>query len=70
MSHNLPHSHEQVLGFQIYPLSHTNSLIESSLHSHLHLSLFHVCLILQTAEVNLHIHLQDSCHIICRASLD
>ena len=69
MSHNLSHSHEQVLGFQIYSLSHTNLLIKSSLHSYLHLSLFHVCLLLQAAEVNLHIHLQDSCRIIYLVSL-
>ena len=63
MSHKLSHSHEQVLGFQIYPLSHTNLLIKSSLHSHLHLSLFHACLLLQRAEVNLHIHTYKS-HVI------
>ena len=69
MSHNLSHSHAQLLGFQIYPLSHTILLIISSLHSHLHLSSFHICLLLQTAEVNVHMHLQVSCHTICLASL-
>ena len=59
----------KVLGFQIYPLSHTNLLIKSSLHSHLHLSLFHICLLLQIAEVNLHIYLQVSCHTICLVPL-
>ena len=69
MSHNLSHSHAQLLGFQIYHLSHTILLIKSSLHSHLHLSSFHICLLLQRAEVNLHIHLQVSCHTICLVSL-
>ena len=69
MSHNLSHSHAQLLGFQIYPLSHTILLIKSSLHSHLHLYSFHICLLLQTAEVNLHMHLQFSCHTIYLISL-
>ena len=69
MSHNLSHSHEQVLGFQIYPLSYTNLLIKSSLHSHLHLSSFHIYLLLQITEVTLHMHLQVSCHTICLVSL-
>ena len=69
MAHNLSHTHAQLLGFQIYPLSHTILLIKSSLHSHLHLSSFHICLLLQTAEVNLHVHLQVSCHAICLVSL-
>ena len=69
MLHNLSHLHEQLLGFQIYPLSHTILLSKSSLHSHLHLSSFHICLLLQTAEVNLHMHLQVSCHTICLVSL-
>ena len=68
MSHDLSHSQAQLLGFQIYPLSHT-ILLTKSFHSHLHLSSFHTCLLLQTAEVNLHTHLQVSCHIICLVSL-
>ena len=67
MSHNLSHSHAQLLGFQIYPLSHTILLIKSSLH--LHLSSFHICLLLQKTEVNLHMHSQVSCHTICLVSL-
>ena len=69
MSHNLSHSQAQLLGFQIYPLSHTNLLIKSSLHSHPHLSSFHICLLLHSDEVNLHVHLQVSCHMICLVSL-
>ena len=68
MPHDLSHSQVQLLGSQIYPLSHT-ILTKSSLHSHLHLSLFHICLLLQIAEVNLHMYLQVSCHIICLVSL-
>ena len=41
MSHDLSHSHSQVLGFQINPLSHIPLSI-NSLHSHLHLSSFHL----------------------------
>ena len=69
MSHNLSHSHAQLLGFEVYPLSHTILLIKSSLHLHLHLSSFHICILLQTVEVNLHTHLQVLCHIICLVSL-
>ena len=68
MAHDLTHSQSQILGFQIYPLSHTPLSIKSSLHSHLHLSLFQICLLLQKAEVNLHTHLQVSCHIMFRVS--
>ena len=64
MSHDLSHSQLQLLGFQINPLSHI-SLSSNSLHSHLHLSLFHLCLLLQTPEFNLHLHLKVSCHSIC-----
>ena len=52
-SHALSHSHTQLLGFQISPLSHTPLSI-NSLHSHLHLSLFQHCLLLQTLAPNLH----------------
>ena len=68
MSHDLSHSHSQVLGFQINPLSHI-PFSNNSLHSHLHLSLFHLCLLLQTLASNLHLHLQVSCHFICLVSL-
>ena len=60
-SHDLLHSHSQLLGFQIYPLSYTPLSI-NFLHSHLHLSSFQRCLSLQTLASNLHLHLQDSCH--------
>ena len=59
----------QLRGFQINPLSH-NPLSINSLHSHLHLSLFHLCLLLQTLASNLHLHLQVSCYSICLVSLD
>ena len=64
----LSHSHSQLLGFQINPLSHS-PLSTNSLHSHLHLSLFHRCLLLQIILSNLHIHLQVSCHFMCLVSL-
>ena len=67
-SHDLLHSHSQLLGFQIKPLSHTLLLI-SSLHSHLHLFLFQRCLLLQTIASNLHSHLHVSCHFIFFVSL-
>ena len=69
MPPDLSHSQAQLLGFQIYPLSHPILLTNCSLHSHLHLSLFHICLLLQKAEVNLHTHLQVSCHIVCLVTL-
>ena len=61
-------SHLQLLGFQINPLPHPLSSIKS-LHSHLYLPLFHLCLLLQTLSSNLHLHLQVSCHFICLVSL-
>ena len=54
----------QVLGFHIYPLSHTGLLTKSSLHSHLQVFLFHSCLSLQIALVKQHIHLHVSCQTI------
>ena len=53
--------HVQVLGFHIYPLSHTNLSIKSSLHAHLHLFSFHSCLLVKR-------HLQLSCHVIFHVS--
>ena len=55
-SYDLPHSHSQLLGFQINPLSHTPLSI-NSLHSHLHLSSFQCCLFLQPLASSLHLHL-------------
>ena len=43
MSHDLSHSHSQLLEFQTNPLLHVPLPI-NSLHSHLHLSLFQRCL--------------------------
>ena len=40
------------------------TIITTIKHSHLLLSLFHFCLLLQTTEFNLHSHLQLSCHFI------
>ena len=68
ISHNLSHSQSQLLGFQINTLSHIPLSI-NYLHSHLHLSLFHLCLLLQTLASNLHLHLQFSCRFICLISL-
>ena len=64
----LSHSLSQLLGFKINPLSHTPLSI-NSLHSHVHLSSFHRCLLLQIILSNLHIHLYDSCHFMCLVSL-
>ena len=44
-SRDLSHSHSQLLGFQIYPLSHTPLSI-NYLHSHQHLSSFQRFLLL------------------------
>ena len=65
MSHDLSHSQLQLLGFLINTLLHLSLSINSSLHSHLHLSSFHFCLSLQTLQSNLHFHLQVSCHYMC-----
>ena len=64
MLHNLSHLQSQLLGFQINPLSHIPLLI-NYLHSHLHLSLFHLCLLLQKPATNLHVHLEVLCNFIC-----
>ena len=64
----LSHSHSQLLGFQINPLSQI-PLSTDSLHSHLQLFLFHRCLLLETISSNLHLHLYFSCHFINLVSL-
>ena len=66
-SHDLSHSHSQLLGFQIDPFSHTPLLI-NSLHSHLHLSSSYCCLLLQMLASNLHFYLHVSCHSLCLVS--
>ena len=68
MSNDLSNSHSQLLGFQINTLSQLPLSI-NSLHSHLHLSLFHLCLLLQILVSSLNLHLQVSCHFICLVSL-
>ena len=68
MSQFLSHSHSQLLGFQINPLSHIPLSI-NSLHSHPHLLSFHRCLLLQTIASNLHSHLHFSCYSINLVSL-
>ena len=50
------------------PLSHIPLSI-NLLHSHLHLSSFYLCLLLQTLASNLHLHVQVLCHSICLVSL-
>ena len=67
-SHDLSHSHSQLLGFQINPLSHTPLSI-SSLNSHPHLSSFQRCSLLQTLPSSLHLHLHVSCQSMCLLSL-
>ena len=68
ITQDLSHSHLQLLGLKINLLSHSPLSI-NSLHSQLHLSLFHRCLLLQITLSNLHIHLQVSCHFMCLVSL-
>ena len=68
MSHDLSNSHSQLIGFQISSLSHVPQSI-NSLHSHLHLSSFYLCLLLQTLAFNLQLHLQALCYSICLVSL-
>ena len=53
--HDLLHSHSQLLGFQMNPLSQLPFSI-NSLYSHLHLSSFQRCLLLQKLASNLHLH--------------
>ena len=67
-SQNLSHSHSQLLGFQIYPLSPT-PLSYYSLHSHLHSSSFQPCLLLQILALSLHLHLLVSGHSMQFVSL-
>ena len=62
MSHALSHSHSQLLGLQMNPLSHTPLSINSLHLHHLHLFIFRRCLLLQTVASNLHSHLNVSCH--------
>ena len=65
MLHDLSHSQLRLLEFQINPLTHLSLSINSSLHSHPHLFSFHLYLLLQTLESNLHLHLEVSCHSMC-----
>ena len=67
-SHDLSHSHSQLVGFQINTLSHTPLSI-NSLHSHLLLPLFQRCLLLQTLSLSLQWHLHLSWHSMCLVSL-
>ena len=66
MLYDLSYSHSLLLRFQINPVLHIPWSI-NYLHSHLHLSLFQHCLLLQIVASNL--HLQVSCHFTCLASL-
>ena len=55
------YSHSQLLMFQTKSSSH----FLSTKHSHLHLFLFHFCLLSQTIESSLQTHLQLSWKVIC-----
>ena len=66
--HDLSNSHSKLLGLQINALSH-EPLSINSLHSHLHLSSFQRCLLLQTLPSNIDLHLHVSCHFMCLVSL-
>ena len=68
ISHDFSHLHSQLLGFQIVYFSHIHLSI-NYLHSHLSLSLFQRCLLLQTLASNLYLHLHVSCHSMCLVSL-
>ena len=63
-SHDLSQSHSQLLGFQIYLLSH-KPLSINFLHSHQHLSPFQGCLLLEALASNLYLHLHVSFHFMC-----
>ena len=65
MSHDLSLSQAQSPGFQTNPILRLVLSINSPLHSHLHLSSFHLCLLLQTLGTSLNLHLQVSCHSMC-----
>ena len=67
-SHDLSNSNSQLLGFQINHLLHTPLSI-NILRSRLHLSSFHLCLLLQALASRLHLHLQVSCHFMGLVSL-
>ena len=66
----MSHLHSQVLGFHVYPLIQFIIPAKSSLHSHLQVSLFQICLLLHTDEFNRHTHLQLSCHNTLRVSFN
>ena len=68
MLHDLSHLHLQILGFRINPLSHLHLSI-NFLQSHLHLSLFQLCLLLKTLASNLNLQVQFSCQDSCLVSL-
>ena len=68
MPHNLSHSQSKLPGFQEKSLLHIPWSV-NSLHSHQHLSSFHLYLLLQKLASNLHLYLQISCHSICLFSL-
>ena len=67
-SHDLSHSHSQLLLFQINHSLHIPLSI-NFLHSYLHLSLFHLCLLLQTLASSLNLHLHVLCYSACFVSL-
>ena len=64
MPHDLSHSHSHTLGFQIKSFI-TFIFVNQFFNSHLHLSLFQSCLLLQTFASNLHLRLQALWHSIC-----
>ena len=65
------HTDSYLDSFVIYSLllGFTHSFVNNSLHSHLHLSSFHLCLLLQRLASNLHLHLRVLSHSICLVSL-
>ena len=67
-SHDLSHSHSQLLEFKLNLWSHIPFSM-NYLHSHLHLSSFHLSLLWQSLGFSLQLLLQVSCHIIYLALL-
>ena len=67
--HMIYHIHIHNCEDKIKSLSSHIPFSINSLHSHLHLPSFHLCLLLQTLTSNIHLHVQVSCHFIYLVSL-
>ena len=65
LCHMIYHIHIHIHILKTDPFSHLSLSINYSPLSHLHLSSFHLRLLLQTLESNLHLHLQVSRYFMC-----